>query len=152
MIHEEYVSFETAKLLKEAGWDIPTRGIYRTNRNGDYRFVEYDRKSSLSNCTRCLTDGFAYEYLAPTQALAARWLREVHDIHIDIGMCGDYSSDADGKIVEEWDFWTFSLYYITNFTNHICNCVGEYDTYEQAMDAGLQRALEMIKERKDEPR
>lgn len=36
MIQEEYVTFETAKLLKELGFNEPTRGLYRTNRSGNY--------------------------------------------------------------------------------------------------------------------
>jgi hypothetical protein len=140
MIHEEYVSFDTAKLLKEAGWDIPTRGIYRTNRNGDYRFVEYDRKSSLSNCTRCLTDGFAYEYLAPTQALAARWIREVYKLQV--------LSNCECDTMK----WYYAIYDIDMIdpVRDIHFSEDNYDTYEQAMEAGLQRAVKMIKERRSD--
>ena len=82
MIKESYVSFDTARMLKEAGFDVPCRGIYRTDRTGDYVFREYDRKNTKDDLCWSSTDGFQYEYLAPTQALAARWLQEVHKLHV----------------------------------------------------------------------
>ena len=47
MIEDQFVSFETAKLLKEAGFDIPCRGIYVTDRTGYYEFREYDNKVGM---------------------------------------------------------------------------------------------------------
>lgn len=40
MTKESFVSFGTANLLKEAGFDIPCRGIYVTDRTGYYEFCE----------------------------------------------------------------------------------------------------------------
>lgn len=57
MIEESYVSFETAKMLKEAGFK--------------------------ANCAFILDDNQERLY-RPTQALAARWLREVHGLFIEI--------------------------------------------------------------------
>ena len=82
MIKEQFVSFEIAKLLKEVGFNIPCRGIYVTDRTGYYEFCEYDNKQTTDDLRWNTEDGFQYEYLAPTQALVARWLREIH--HIDI--------------------------------------------------------------------
>lgn len=63
MIAEQYVSFDTAKLLKEAGFDIPTRGIYRTNRTGEYSFAEYVSKQT--------TDDLSWNFKA-----GALWMAE----------------------------------------------------------------------------
>ena len=57
MIEESCVSFETANLLKEAGFK--------------------------ANCAFILDDNQERLY-RPTQALAARWLREVHGLFIEI--------------------------------------------------------------------
>lgn len=46
--------------------------------------------------------------------------------------------------MREWGFWTFDMYYTTNFTNHIYDCKGEYDTYEEALNAGILKALKLI--------
>ena len=72
MVEEQFVSFDTAKMLKEAGFDVPCRGIYRAYRIGISVFREYDRKYTKDDLCRNAVDGFQYEYLAPTQALAAR--------------------------------------------------------------------------------
>lgn len=65
MIEEDYVSFETAKLLKEKGfdWECKTRKFYPE--------PEYDAESP---------DGV----YAPTIQMAMKWLREVHNIDISV--------------------------------------------------------------------
>lgn len=82
-------------------------------------------------------DGFQYEYLAPTQALAARWLREEHRIVVDVSFIPP-STDGD-----DW------RYFIGNMGDMVW--IGDYvssdeyyGTYEQALEAGLQEALKLI--------
>lgn len=139
MIEENYVSFDTVKLLKEAGFDVPTRGIWRTTRTGDSGFVEYNCKQTTDDLCWNSLDGFQYEYLAPTQALAARWLREKHRIALDIAFI---PPSVDG------DVWQ---YFVGEMDDMIWK--GDYEagrryaTYEQAMEAGLQEALKLIKKR-----
>lgn len=133
MNKEDYVSLEVAKLLKEKGYHEPCKSAYDRDGNiGEYLSVkdwnaEYD-----------------WTFSRPTLYEAAKWIRETHLIHIDVGMCGDYSTDADGNKAAEWEFWTFDMYYTTNFTNHIYNCKGEYNTYEEALNAGILEALNLI--------
>lgn len=107
MIEESYVSFDTARMLKEAGFDVPCRGGYHVNR---------------------------FRYEAPTQALAARWLREVHNIMI-VPFFDDY--------MEKW-------YYVIDGVKKQSGikCVqsaSDYDDYETALEAGLQEAIKLIK-------
>lgn len=59
MITEDYVSFETAKLLKEKGFDEECQQYY-----GDYK------------------------YPCPTLQLVMKWLREVHSYNIEIDTLG----------------------------------------------------------------
>ena len=66
---EEYVMFTTAKLLNEAGFDAPTRSIYRTNRTAEYSFVEYNQHIVSNDLYRSQRDGYQYEYLAPPKHL-----------------------------------------------------------------------------------
>ena len=134
MIEEQFVSFDTARMLKEAGFDIPCRGIYVTDRTGYYEFREYDNKQTTDDLCWDSEDGFQYEYLAPTQALADKWLREVHNVAI-------YSLYDDN--MEQW------FYFIDAFTN---NSIidgfwsgSEYDNYESAFEGGLQEAIKLIK-------
>lgn len=138
MIEESYVSFDTAKLLKEAGFNVPCRGIYRAYRIGISVFHEYNRKSAKDDLCRNAVDGFQYEYLAPTQALAARWLREVHRIVVDVTFIPPLTGG---------DVWR---YFIGNMDDMVWN--GDYvpsdefyRTYEKAIEAGLQEAIKLIK-------
>lgn len=122
MIEEQFVSFETAKLLKEAGFDeVCSWAYYRA-----YNWcLIHERNSKL-----CL--GY---YSRPTQALAARWLREVHHYAV----CVWYSAEH-----EKWFYAHGNLdnmmfdeeYSISEFI---------YRTYEEALEEGLKHCLELIK-------
>ncbi len=122
MIEESYVSFGTAKLLKEAGFDVPctsqyTEGMGVWSGKYPYNFNEED-----------------FGYSRPTQALAARWLREVHKIHVGADMA--YSK----LVAEKW-------IYLIRFTDSIGNPykgVGWFNDYEEALEAGLQEAVKLI--------
>ena len=139
MIEEQFVSFETARLLKEAGFDAPCRGVYVTDRTGYYEFREYDNKQTKDDLLWNIEDGFQYEYLAPTQALAARWLREVH--HLNVYACFDYVCFDDGE--RKWFFMRENTM-INDYTSVYCSIIS-YDSYEQALEAGLQEAVKLIK-------
>ena len=134
MIEEQFASFDTAKMLKEAGFDVPCRGVYVTDRTGYYEFREYDNKQTADDLWWNTEDGFQYEYLAPTQALAARWLREVYNVAI-------YSVYDDD--MEQW------FYVVDAFTkNPVINGFqsgSEYDDYESAFEDGLREAIKLIK-------
>lgn len=122
MIEESYVSFDTAKMLKEAGFDVPctsqyTEGMGVWNVEYPYNFNEDD-----------------FGYSRPTQALAARWLREVYNVAI-------YSLYDDD--MEQW------FYVVDAFTkNPVINSFqsgSEYDDYESAFEDGLREAIKLIK-------
>ena len=70
MIEEQFVSFDTARLLKEAGFDVPCRTQYTEGcRVWDSLFPDN-------------FNAYEFGYSLPTQALAARWLRDAHKIHV----------------------------------------------------------------------
>lgn len=71
MITEDYVSFETAKLLKEKGFNESTDKQFFISDKivGDYNITDRSR-----NPERYLD--------APTLQMAMKWLREVHKIEI----------------------------------------------------------------------
>ena len=122
MIEESYVSFDTAKLLKEARFDVPCFNQY-TDR-GTVWHCDCPENFNISQCaTSC-----------PTQALAARWLREAHGIMI-VSFFDDYMS--------KW-------YYVIDGVKKqsVIKCVqsaSDYDNYEEAIEAGLKHSLELIK-------
>lgn len=137
MNKEDYVSLEVAKLLKEKGFDYAT--LYYYEKSGKLGMMNLDAQSQMRK------HGYMNDiYPRPTLYEAQKWLRNKYKLHIDVGMCGDYATDADGNKVEEWDFWTFDVYYTENFSHHIFDCFGQYDTYEEALNAGILEALKLI--------
>ena len=63
MITEDYVSFETAKLLKEKGfWE-----------NCPFSLSKLDEKTNDAEIVRC-----------PTLQMAMKWLREKYNLHIGV--------------------------------------------------------------------
>lgn len=123
MIEESYVSFETAKILKEAGFDEVCSLSYCSDK-GDKSFL-LERNSDL-------TPG---QCSCPTQALAARWLREVHNIHVFAFF--DY-------VERNW------IYCIADLDADTAEggmemSESNYPTYEEAMEDALQHAVKLIK-------
>ena len=122
MIKEQYVSFETAKLAKEKGFDERCNYVYDKNktlqmiRNQSYE--EFDKRDK-------------YSILCPTQSLLARWLREKHNISVEVFLT------KNG--------YRYEMYDTTNCTELVPNRLHTRDTYEEAMEAGLQEALKLIK-------
>ena len=108
MIEESYVSFDTARMLKEAGFDVPCRAGYHANR---------------------------FRYEAPTQALAARWLREVHGIHI---FCNYFFEDGT------W-FYVIVDLKESDEVRAIHPDIRSYQSSEEALEAGLCEAVKLIK-------
>lgn len=136
MITEQYVTFETARLLKEAGFNCRVKRYFR--RPG---FSSEPKEMSLLTAMDINREPMSYS--CPTQALAARWLREVHGIHVSSGIFMDSANDSDGKTVDEWTFWSFDLF--DNSGRIIEESDDRYDTYEEALEAGLKHCLELIK-------
>ena len=143
-ITEDYCSCETAKLLKEKGfdeicsyeWGVP---------DIDKGYVL--QKWVINNGQIRNSDLIDGAYAAPSQSLALKYLREVHGLHIDVFIGSDESHDADGVMVDEWHFWT---YYITNTSGDMIydayNKVDviEYQTYEEATEAALLYVLKNL--------
>lgn len=142
MNKEDYVSLEMAKMLKEKGYpqeyNVGTLCRIQNKANLYYENTRIITQGDLENAW-CI-----FNEVYPTLYDAAKWLRNKHKLHIDVGMCGDYATDADGNKVDEWDFWTFDIYYTENFSHHIFDCFGQYDTYEEALNEGILEALKLI--------
>ena len=124
MIEESYVSRDTARMLKEAGFDEVCRSAYYATGNSA---VMYERNSMLS-------PGYVSR---PTQALAARWLREVYDTFVKMERVGSF----DGK--EFRFYWSYSLVSVSTACLKSISG-GRYDGYEEALEAGIVQVLERI--------
>lgn len=148
-ISEDYVSFETAKLLKEKGFDEETEYIY--SNNGELLRLNHFGIKDLTNtdCNGYHTwqfpiEGVASIISAPTLQMAMKWLREVYNIFIDASIFKDSSEDADGNVVDEWVFYSYDIY--ASLDGHLIYSFddGQYDTYEEACEAAIKYCLENL--------
>lgn len=120
-IEEDYVSFETAKLLIEKEYDIGSSTWY--NEQGEKG--EYGMKGKFKlYCSR------------PTQALVLKWLRVKYDIHIEIHSCNN-----NGKV-----FFTGVGFDISKGARYVMfpTQLDKYDLYEEATEAAIKHCLEHL--------
>ena len=75
MITEDYVSFETAKLLKDKGFNEKAKSYFTDDGLAGYMFGTGQKSNSE------LED---YFYSRPTLQMAMKWLREVHNIAVSV--------------------------------------------------------------------
>ena len=124
MIEEQFVSFETAKLLKEAGFNEPCHDSY--DNVGGFRWFKIG-ESTPKGWVPC-----------PTQALAARWLREKHRIVVDVTFIPpSVNGDVWQYFIGEMDDMAWEGDFEPSDRR--------YKTYEEALEEGLKRSLELIK-------
>ena len=121
MITEDYVSFETAKLLKEKEFNWEVHRSYLVNDNvfipGDVNDVPL-RKDAIR---------------IPTLQMAMKWLREVHKL-VPIILAGGSSYWFRIDKVNE-DYWKNTIYLEDE---------NLFPTYEEACEASIKYCLENL--------
>ena len=120
-MEEQLVSLEVARLLEEKGFC-----------NGSaYCYDNYKQELHRNDNGSIYINGLEEDYIeVPTQSLVQKWLREIKETIVIV----DYNMAYPGK----WDY---------EYWNGKCGfAVSEeyYDTYEEALEAGLQEALKLI--------
>ncbi len=118
---EELVTLKTAKLLKEKGFNEYCKNVIDIGnipRKTLYRINDDLPKQCFSQ---------------PTQSIAQKWLRETKNLHIEISYMYE-------------NYWTYDILTIPRH-----DLIGledrasvRYNTYEEALEAGLQEALKLI--------
>ena len=119
---EEFVTLETAKLLKEKGFKEDVFTFYEVDCvEGDMILSEtYDVSENFNEKNDCLS--------APSQSLAQKWLRETKNIHICVYNC----ACGYGYEISKADNGT----HITSSVYEGPNDGGKWDIYEEALEAG----------------
>ena len=131
MITEDYVSFETAKLLKEKGFDEEVTSFYLPNGTLSHGNTYAYCKMSVSSNSNFI--------LAPTHQMTMKWLREVHNIHIE-SFCPvvDTTDEPIKYNVVISDLRNHCLAFNTPLENK------EFDSYEQACETAIKYCLEYL--------
>ena len=126
-MEEQRISFETAKLAKEKGFNLVVstayceEGVLRSC-NPDFYLKGYHNQGMAS--------------LAPTQSLLQRWLRERHNVIVDIQL--DQTS---------YPKYCFNIYRYEDFGNweDVANPEwGLYSSYEKALEEALELGLQEV--------
>jgi len=118
---DKIISFKTAKLAKEKGFDIPQLKRYLLDQHNNH----------------CLANNKGLQNIgiqAPTQSLLQKYLREKHNLHIQVQI-GGY---INGKNTAYCKFG--KTLWISKFRSKT-----SIYTYEEALEIGLQEALKLIK-------
>ena len=139
MIEEDYVSFETAKLLKEKGFDGDTNCYYiegTESKNLCYSPIRNNHNKRItSNEFDINIDIASGRISAPTLQMAMEWLREVHKLHIAILWdCGAYI----GK-----NSFCYHIDRMDNYEDKGYNKIG-FDSYEEACEEAIKYCLENL--------
>lgn len=127
---EELVTLETAKLLKEKGF------VWECERtiSCDKIIRRWNHPQYISCCTEI--DGELVEFLCPTLYVAQKWLRETKNLHIEIYR----SAVGYGYAIVKADNGTWQ----EDDDSRGPNDGGLWDTYEEALEAGIREALKLI--------
>lgn len=123
--HECYVSLDVAKLLKKVGFNWEVKTYYHYLSPYDEYNLEFD---SISTNYNHLDNA---DFSAPTTEVTQKWLRVVKGIEVNV-LC------VYIKHIKKYSYTVF-----TNEYKHEIIDEG-FDTYEEALDSGEKKALEMI--------
>lgn len=132
-INEDYVSLETAKLLKSKGFDVPVSTFY----NPKYRGKKVSNGTALINYNADPEDGSEL-CSAPTLQMTCKWLREIHNYIITFDY-DSYESADDSSITETGYSFTLQRKEKPTEYEYIHDWV--YDTYEEAVETAIKYCL-----------
>ena len=134
MTQEDYVSFETAKLLKEKGFDVFGDGSYDS---GIEIYKEYSPSGLLNSCATSKPHPKGYP--APTLQMAMKWLREVHKI----GVFPSTYAFMVGKNGSEKHVYGTAIINLETYELMTIDMM-PMPTYEQACEVAIKYCLENL--------
>ena len=131
MLEEDFCSYEVAKLLKEKGFDEPCIRHWDCDDHSLYGYNDIPISNSELQANEY--NGFS----APSQSMAMKWLREEHNLSVEvyrtacgyIGCIVAIPSGTDIQFLEEDGDDLPS---------------GQYTTWEKACEATLKYSLENL--------
>jgi len=136
---EKLIELETAKLAKEKGFNWLTRNYF-----GQINAEPFEtHENSLDDYNSSRWDEKGGEWISrPTQSLLQKWLREVHNIEVEVSQTrclgGSKPYCVSVEYLHESGEW--------DYVDHEGEI--DYETYEEALEAGLVVGLKQIKNTK----
>lgn len=142
MITEDYVSFETAKLLKERGFPQEYDDYHSLVYNEEDYEDEYEVQRMVLE-TKLVKAGTLSSYpigvpepkcYCPTLQMAMKWLRKEHNIVCNID-------------IESRNFYYYSIFIIRSSIEAQYQLTSQkpyFETYEEACEAAIKYCLENL--------
>lgn len=137
--HEYYVSLEVAKLLKEAGFDWEICDGYLVHEDGDVFTTGFQIPYDFNGDNGDLFinhNGHKESFSRPTLTIAQRWLREVKNVDVVV------------LRAMQWIQFYYTIEHEENRTSKVDFMSLNEDLwwfkYEEALEEGIKKALEMI--------
>ena len=129
-MEDTLISFETAKLAKEKGFKMIRCFYHYLNENSKLEFTpNYNMNTQF-----CMNNDAQPELIAvPTQSLLQKWLKEKHNINVFVMF-----SHMDDYFHRQ----TYKYKIIKNKSR--ISQMGDFKTYEVALEAGLFEGLKLI--------
>tara|TARA_B100000953_G_C17740165_1_gene331978 strand:- start:110 stop:484 length:375 start_codon:yes stop_codon:yes gene_type:complete len=124
-MREEIITFETAVLAKDMGFNIEVPESY----GNDGGFYISKNKDLIPNWSRVY---------APTQTILQKWLREKHNLHCMVYPTYDGEKNMYRLYYGIEPVESLNDNYSFEYTDK------EYPTYEEALEVGLQELLNYI--------
>ena len=127
MIKEDYVSFETAKLLKEKGFNEKCRGAYHSGFDDNDNPIVMLEEWILKPHNNDFVDE-TFLCSAPTLQMAMAWLRE-KNISIELSVVKPH-------------YWVYTIYKILSNKVEELHNDGGFDSYEEGVESALKYYIE----------
>lgn len=146
-MQDEKVTFETAKLAREKGFDLPVSSSFIETIKNNNKIVQtyLDKLKNYNKHNGELKNPIGYrneEHVLivsrPTQTSLKRWLREVHNIYVDV------FNNHSNKMDFEGNFYPIFDYDLILSLDNKLKPKWLFRTYEEALEFGLQEGLKLI--------
>jgi len=125
---EHFVNYNQALALKELGFDEPCMGKYDTKQGDEWLLNIYSGhlNAQFSDKNKAC--------IAPLKSQAFRWFREKHDKYGVVNI--DLANNLKDKIF---------VYMVEDKLGYIIDRSEEYNTYEEAESACIDKLIEIVK-------
>jgi hypothetical protein len=133
------ITFETAKLVKEKGFDWPVSHIIAFNEVNNSHEYTGETEFTLEEAEAATSNTEKEHYLCPSQSLLQKWLRETHKLDIVIQAYADENGD------QESPRYDYEMYY-PKFTEEDYGGTPKYHVlYEECLEEALIDGLNSLK-------
>lgn len=126
-MNDQLITKETAVLAKEKGFNLKSdKGYYKHGSEKDFTVLLLWEDSEPNE------PEFGH---APTQSLLQRWLREIHNISIEVFSLSYHNKIQFTMNIKKLNKSEIKILSKNNY---------HFETYEEALEFGLQKALELL--------